>query len=115
MDAALQRQCIQRTKSTYSMGSRLKGFSDWLLMVIASGNLEAIVHSASRENLPLIEELWKDEAIQATYNRRNELEKLPRVATYFLKRVRSHILISFLINLQFLALNKILFLSLYLS
>ncbi|KAL3722474.1 hypothetical protein ACJRO7_034792 [Eucalyptus globulus] len=76
----------EETKSTYSMGSRLKGFSDWLLKVLASGNLEAIIHSASRENLPLIEELWKDEAIQATYNRRNELEKLPRVATYFLKR-----------------------------
>ncbi|KAI6701251.1 hypothetical protein NL676_015575 [Syzygium grande] len=77
----------KETKSTYSMASKLKGFSDWLLKVIGSGNLEAIVLSASHEYSPLIEELWKDEAIQATYNRRNELEKLPRVATYFLERV----------------------------
>ncbi|XP_056160762.1 extra-large guanine nucleotide-binding protein 1-like [Syzygium oleosum] len=76
----------KETKSTYSMGSKLKAFSDWLLKVIASGNLEAIVLSASHEFSPLIEELWEDEAIQATYNRRNELEKLPRVATYFLNR-----------------------------
>ncbi|KAL3722469.1 hypothetical protein ACJRO7_034788 [Eucalyptus globulus] len=82
----------EETKSTYSMGSRLKGFSDWLLKLIASGNLEAIVHSASCEYLPLIEKLWKDEAIQATYNRRNELEKLPRVATYFLERRESPLL-----------------------
>ncbi|XP_056160757.1 extra-large guanine nucleotide-binding protein 1-like isoform X1 [Syzygium oleosum] len=76
----------KETKLTYSMGSKLKAFSDWLLKVIASGNLEAIVPSASHEYSPLIEELWKDETIQATYNRRNELEKLPRVATYFLER-----------------------------
>ncbi|KAK3412472.1 hypothetical protein EUGRSUZ_I01220 [Eucalyptus grandis] len=76
----------KETKLTYSVDSKLKGFSDWLLKEIASGNLEAIVLSASREYSPRIEELWKDEAIQATYNRRNELEKLPRVATYFLER-----------------------------
>ncbi|KAL3722484.1 hypothetical protein ACJRO7_034800 [Eucalyptus globulus] len=76
----------KETKSTYTIDSRLKGFSDRLLKGIASGNLEASVLSASREYSPHIEELWKDEAIQATYNRRNELEKLPRVATYFLER-----------------------------
>ncbi|KAL3722473.1 hypothetical protein ACJRO7_034791 [Eucalyptus globulus] len=58
---------------TSSMGSRLKRFSDWLLKVIASANLEAL-------------ELWKNEAIQVTYNRRNKLEKLPRVATFFLEQ-----------------------------
>ncbi|XP_048128872.1 extra-large guanine nucleotide-binding protein 1-like isoform X2 [Rhodamnia argentea] len=76
----------KETKLSYSMDSKLKAFSDWLLKVIASGNLEAIVLSVSQAYSPLIEELWKDEAIQATYNRRNELENLPRVATYFLER-----------------------------
>ncbi|KAF8013628.1 hypothetical protein BT93_I1476 [Corymbia citriodora subsp. variegata] len=76
----------KETKLTYSMSSRLKGHSDWLLKEIASGNLEAIILSASHEYSHLVEELWKDEAIQATYNRRNELQKLPRVATYFLER-----------------------------
>ena len=54
-----------------------------------SGNLEVIFLGASREDAPLVEELWKDKALQATYNRRNELDKLPRLASYFLDRVRS--------------------------
>ncbi|KAK8485847.1 hypothetical protein V6N13_149667 [Hibiscus sabdariffa] len=73
-------------KTKYSFSPRLKAFSDWLIQVMVSGNLEVMFPAATREYAPFIGELLNDAAFQATYNRRHELEMLPRIATYFLER-----------------------------
>lgn len=72
-------------KTIYAIGPRVRAFSDWLLQAMALGTLEPATFS---EYAPCVQELWEEAAIKATYNRRNELEMLPREATYFLDRVR---------------------------
>lgn len=82
-------------KSIYSINPRLKDFSDWLLEVKISGNMDVIFPAACRDYSPRVEELWKDAAIQATFDRRSELKLLPSVASYFLDRVSDITMIEY--------------------
>uniref|UniRef100_A0A2P2IHG8 GTP-binding protein alpha subunit gna n=1 Tax=Rhizophora mucronata TaxID=61149 RepID=A0A2P2IHG8_RHIMU len=73
-------------ENIYSIAPRLKSFSDWLVNVMVSGNLESMFPDFACDYGPFVEDLWKDAAIQATYDRRNELGLLPRFASYFLEQ-----------------------------
>lgn len=73
--------------SIFSLPLNLEAFSNWLVHIMKSGNLEVIIPDLTRELSPIIDRLWKDRAFQAIYSRRNKLPMLPRDATYFLDRV----------------------------
>ncbi|KAG8367049.1 hypothetical protein BUALT_Bualt16G0032000 [Buddleja alternifolia] len=73
-------------ESIYSFGPRLKAFSDWLLHTMPSDSSDVFSASLIQASAPLVVELWSNPSFQETLNRRSELEGLPSVANYFLKR-----------------------------
>ncbi|KAL3695644.1 hypothetical protein R1sor_009720 [Riccia sorocarpa] len=74
-------------RNIYALDERLKKQADFFLEVMAEGELEAFFPASSREYAPLVEELWRDPAMKATYRRRDELTGLPDSADYFLDKV----------------------------
>ncbi|KAI5071064.1 hypothetical protein GOP47_0013315 [Adiantum capillus-veneris] len=81
---------LQSVKANiFSLTARLKDQADWFLRTDANGELEKYCPAVTREHASVIEELWRDPAIQATHKRKAELHLLPDVAEHFLSKVVS--------------------------
>ncbi|KAL9156382.1 hypothetical protein ABFS82_09G072700 [Erythranthe guttata] len=66
---------------------KISDFSDWLLNLMANGEIDIYFPAAAREYSPLVHGIWKDPSIQETYKRVKQLQLIPDVAEYFLNRV----------------------------
>ncbi|KAM7253566.1 hypothetical protein ACFE04_021720 [Oxalis oulophora] len=76
----------ENDKTIYFIGPKIKNFSNWLIQVFTSNNIEIMFPAATREYAPFIEDLMRDAAFRATLARISEFKMLPRVAAYFIER-----------------------------
>jgi hypothetical protein len=81
-------------KNVFSINEKLKAKADFFLDIMVKGEFDMYFPAATREYAPRVEEIWKDPAIQATYQRRSELHVLPEAAGYFLNKVTILSLVS---------------------
>ncbi|GER53776.1 guanine nucleotide-binding protein alpha-2subunit [Striga asiatica] len=69
-------------KCIYSVNQKINDFSDWLLNIIFTGDIDTFFPSTA----PKLYEIWENPAIQETYKRLQELQLLTDIAKYFLDK-----------------------------